>query len=293
MIRFNSTQFLKDFKIRYTEHSPNVSQGWMGVACPFCNDKSDHLGIHIATGGMSCWRCGRHSPLDYIIAVLRIPRSEAKTIYSRYLTKSLHPNIGNVKVQYASEVTLPPKEFTPSEVAYLNKRNFTQHHIDTYDLRGGRYFGEWAYRIVIPIQYNNVIVSATGRTIADAKPKYYSLEPSKSIMNLKHIFFGLDLAKDAVAVVEGPIDAIKGGPGFIASFGTTIKDEQLLLLKEYDTIYFVKDNDKAGEQFVREAYKLSSMGVRNVEVVSIDDYKDVGEMPQDAIDDLRKELNLD
>jgi hypothetical protein len=293
MISFDGIQFFKDFHIRYTLSSPNVSRGWAGTACPFCNDHSDHLGLHIQTGALSCWKCGGHSALDYVKLALRIPASEAKSIYSRYLTKKMHSNERDVSV-HPSVIELPPPVFTSAETNYMNRREITPYHQTTYDLRGGGRFGEWAYRIVIPVYYNNCIVSATGRTIAEGvTPKYYTLPKSMSIMNLKHVFLGMDLVPgNTVAVVEGPIDAIKGGPGFIASFGANLTDEQLLLLLEYDTIYFIKDSDEAGENFTKECYKLSVLGAKYLEIVTLDGFKDVGAMDEKSIQDVRKELKL-
>lgn len=295
MLRFDGIQFLKDFKIRYTDHSPNVSQGWIGTPCPFCNDRSDHLGLHIATGAMSCWKCGKHSALEYILNVLRISKSEAKSIYSRYLTKNVHNNMYDINKQnkkYVTSISLPDNDFTIAERKYLKKRMLTSNHVEQYDLRGGGLTGDWAYRIVIPIYYNKLLVSATGRSIVSSvEPKYFTLAKDKSIMNLKHIFLGLDLVDtESIAVVEGPLDAIRGGPGFVASFGVNLSDEQLLLLLQYDTIYFVRDSDEAGDHFTKEAYKLASLGAKNVEVVTLEGFKDIGEASQEYIDELRKEL---
>ena len=296
-MRFDGIQFFKDFHIRYSSSGSNVSQGWVGTSCPFCNDKSDHLGLHIQTGAMSCWKCGRHSALDYIKLSLRVPLSEAKSLYSRYLSKSIYGGITRDKSQViASSVSLPDDVYTSTEMNYLIKRNITREQMLQYDLRGGGLIGEWAYRIVIPIYYNNVIVSASGRSISkDAVPKYYNLPIARSIMNMKHIFMGMDLIPEAgnmVAVVEGQIDAIRGGPGFIASFGVNLTDEQLLLLKEYDTIYFVRDSDDAGEHYVKEAYKLSALGAKNVEVISLQGVKDVGEMSDNEVNSLRRDLGF-
>lgn len=292
MLVFDGIQFFKDFHIRYSLSGSNVSRGWAGVPCPFCGDSSDHLGLHLQTGAMSCWRCGRHSALDYVKNVLRIPFSEAKTLYSRYLVRKTSHILDKGLADIPSTIYLPPPLFTYAEKNYMEKRNLTKYHQEKYDLRGGGLTGDWAYRIVIPVCYNNCIVSATGRTIAkDVEPKYLSLSKSLSIMNLRHIFLAMDLVPgNTVAVVEGPIDAIRGGPGFIASFGANLSDEQLLLLREYDTIYFVRDSDKAGEQYVKEAYKLSALGAKCVQVVTLEGFKDIGEMPSDEIAGMRKEL---
>jgi hypothetical protein len=289
---FDGITFFKEFHIRYTESGPNVSRGWVGIPCPFCNDRSDHLGFHLQTSAMSCWKCGRHSALDYVKTVLRIPISEAKIIFSRYLTKNIS-GLKREKTNYASSIELPSNSFTDNELSYIKKRMMDDSHIKKYDLRSGGLIGDWAYRIVIPIYYNHCLVSATGRTIADVKPKYFTLPKEKSLLNIKHIFFGLDLVENnTVVVVEGPLDAIRGGSGFVSSFGVNMSDEQLLLLKEYDTVIFIKDSDEAGENMVKSAYKLSSLGAKNVEVISITPYKDIGEMPQDEINNIRKELGL-
>jgi DNA primase len=293
MITFDGIQFFKDFHIRYTTHSPNVSHGWAGTPCPFCNDRSDHLGLHIQTGAMNCWKCGKHSALDYVKAVLKVPAGEAKSLYTRYLTRSLKRE-SEVKTKVSSIQLPPPNVFTYAETNYMKARSITPSHITTYDLRGGGIVGDWAYRIVIPVYYNNYVISATARSIVDGvRPKYKSLSNSLSIIDLKHVFLGLDLVEGkTVAVVEGPLDAIRGGPGFISSFGASLSEEQLLLLREFDTIYFVRDSDEAGEQFVEEAYKLSAICTRNIEVVQLEGAKDVGAMKDDAILELRKELGL-
>jgi hypothetical protein len=242
---------------------------------------------------MSCWKCGKHSAFDYVKLVLKIPGYEAKSIYSRYLTrKAKHADDTKTR---ASSIMLPPQNvFTYAEKRYMDKRMLTPSQITTYDLRGGGLTGDWAYRIVIPVYYNNYVISATGRAIAGGvQPKYKSLSNSLSLIDLKHVFLGMDLVEgDTVAVVEGPLDAIRGGPGFLASFGANLSDEQLLLLREYDTIYFIKDSDEAGENFSKEAYKLSALCNKCIQVVSLEGFKDIGETPDDEILGLRKELGL-
>lgn len=290
---FDGISFFIDNNIPYNQISTNISQGWVGLRCPFCPDTSDHLGFNLQSGAFSCWHCGAHSPLETIEALLHVSRSEAMGVFKKYLTTGIS-FYKEKKRASASKVELPPQKFTPVEQKYLEKRNLTDHHVSYYDIRGGGLFGKWAYRIVFPIYYNGMIVSATGRIIADVEPKYYTLPPKDEVVHHKDIFFGLDYVPGrAAAIVEGPLDAIRGGPGFIASFGVNLTDEQLVLCTFFDTVYFVRDSDDAGEHSTEQAYRLASLyGDKiSIEVISLDNgYKDVGAMPDPAIVEMRAQL---
>jgi DNA primase len=94
-------------------------------------------------------------------------------------------------------------------------------------------------------------------------------------------------------VVEGPIDAVKGGPGFIASFGVNLTDEQMCTLLRFENVLFLQDSDEAGDKFKEQAYRLSSLGHGSVELGHLpNEFKDVGEMGIADIVYLRKELGF-
>jgi len=48
--KFDVEQFLYDYSVSYTTSGKNVSQGWIGVQCPFCDDHSSHGGFNINEG---------------------------------------------------------------------------------------------------------------------------------------------------------------------------------------------------------------------------------------------------
>ena len=290
---FDGLSFFRDNNIIYTNESSNVSQGWVGLRCPFCSDSSDHLGFNEQSGAFSCWHCGAHSPLDTIEALLSISRGEAITVYRQYLKEGASHYIARKKAT-ADRIILPGKDFSPVERRYLEKRMFTGDQIEFYDMRSGGIMGLWQYRIVFPIYYNGMVVSATGRSLFDVKPKYYTLPPEKELIRHKDIFFGLDYVPGkAAAIVEGPVDAMRGGPGFIASFGVNLTDEQLTLCSFFDTLYMVRDADDAGENSTEQAYRLAALyGNRiSIEVIDINNgHKDLGETPEDQLVELRKEI---
>jgi DNA primase len=293
---FDGVSFFRDFNITYYTQSKNASQGWYSLRCPFHGDHADHMGFNPQSGALSCWICGKKGPIDYIKAVLGIPKPEAFSLYRKYLTHNSYSAMGKIKKKaQGSSILLPGKEFTLTEQKYLNKRGLNEKHCEVYDLRSGGQDVVWAYRIVFPIYNNGVIVSVTGRGISSScEPKYWTLPLDKELIHHKHIFYGLDLVNETVVVVEGPIDAVRGGPGFIACFGVNMSDEQLCSLLLFKKVLFLKDSDAAGDKFTEQAYKLAALGGKDIEVIDMDNgFKDVGAMSDGAIHDLRRELGLD
>jgi hypothetical protein len=227
-------------------------------------------------------------------ALLRVPRSEVMPVYRKYLTGSTTTLFKRKRtIAGASSVSLPTNSLSDKQLRYLTKRGFTDYHIDNYDFRNGGIVGDWGFRIIIPIIEGGQIVSATGRTILrDVEPKYWTLPPEKEVVHHKHTLLNWELAEVPI-LVEGPLDSVKGGPGFVSSFGAQMTDEQLLLFSTKKKGFILYDNDDTGK---RMAYQhgsvLSTLGM-NIELLWLSDFKDIGEMPLDEIDGLRKDLGLD
>lgn len=58
-------------------------------------------------------------------------------------------------------------------------------------------------------------------------------------------------------LVEGPLDAVRGGPPCIAIFGNTISQEQAALIrKNFAVIYVVSDQDAAGQRGLQRIYDM-------------------------------------
>lgn len=295
---FDGIAFFHEFRIPYTLDSPNVSRGWVGLKCPFCGDRSDHMGFNLSVGCFSCWKCGKKGTIDTISRLLNVPKIDATRIYAQYLVrKSIsNPDTGKPRRKgNASQIILPMAEFTKLERAYLKKR-WLWDVWEQYDLRSGGITGEWAFRIVIPIKLNGVIVSATGRYIVDGTDalRYKSLSTEREVVHHKHTFLNIDSCEDTVIVVEGPIDAIRGGPSFVSGFGMVLTEEQLGVLSKFSHIIFMFDNeDAAQEQAKKYGMILSQISNAVVEVARLDGgYKDLGEMPPEEVEKVRKEIGV-
>lgn len=294
-LRFDGISFFNEFNIHYMTESPKVSPGWVGLKCPRHNGtENDTLGFNIRAGFFSCWACGSMHPIEFIELSLGVSNSDAKKLYVQYVGAGDNIVFQKTRVVASGKyIDLPSAPFTPLERNYLTARNLLNSAVK-YDLRGGGFDGDFAYRIIFPITMNGCIISATGRRILDETPmKYYTLPPEKELFFHKHTLYNLDNASGSVvAVVEGPIDACRGGDGFVATCGVKPTEEQILLLSIFDEVVFVKDNDSAGEQANASAERVAALGTK-VCTVSLDKGQhDVGAMSDAEIQDLRSFIGM-
>jgi hypothetical protein len=220
---------------------------------------------------------------------LSVPKREAMSLLKEYLVS---PAGGGVvkrdTIGKVSALAIPlSTEFTEREADYLRSRGL-YNLAPSYDFRSGGISGDWAFRIVIPLKINGVPVSATGRGIHPlVTPKYWSLPSECSVVNIKHLLYNCDNVADHAVAMEGPLDAIKYGQGGVALCGVKVTPEQIVLLSEFPRVTFIKDGDSAGDQIYPSAELLAALGC-DVDVISLGkEYKDVAEMPEDAIHDLR------
>ena len=65
---FDIIAYLENRNIPYKSCGKNVSEGWIGIHCPFpfCSDPSTHLGINLSSKAVNCWICGGHSLYDLL-----------------------------------------------------------------------------------------------------------------------------------------------------------------------------------------------------------------------------------
>ena len=62
---------LQKIDIPYTTApTKNVSVGFIGIKCPFCEDRSNHCGIATDAGNFSCWRCRESGPFIKLLRKL-------------------------------------------------------------------------------------------------------------------------------------------------------------------------------------------------------------------------------
>lgn len=295
-------------KLFQDAHIPirNEGKNWINICCPYCKDPVDtHFngGFNMISPHFNCWRCGSHSWYETLATVLHIDVHQVNLYVSSYKYVPSKDEIK--KVAKGENLNLPGFHLSQGEKEYLVNRGFNVNYlIDKFHIRGGGIAGDWSYRILIPIYFNKVLVSWTGRSILTREqikeydiPRYKNLSIEQSVINPKEIFFNLDNStKDSVIIVEGPFDVLKMGNDTICSLGTsTTREQELFLKKRYKKVFICFDNEPSAQ---KKAHKLGmnlvSIGME-VEVVNICEpfnKNDPGELEWKEILYIKKELGF-
>ena len=288
-------------------YSTTVNKGWVNVNCPYCDTKIDsfNLGINPEEDYCNCWKCGAHDLYDVLSKVLKVSISDVSDLIRPYRGMSSTLPLVSKRKALANSLVLPSDGFTPKERKYLELRDFNPDFLHSkYGVVGGGITGKWKFRIIIPIYYNNTLVSWTARSIMSKKelkeldiPRYKNLSIEESVINPKDIFYNLDNArKDTVVLTEGCFDVMRFGDDWICSLGTQLTQNQLKLLCErYSKVYIMFDNEPLAQDKARLfGMQIASMGV---EVEVVDAYSefrvnDGAECNDKQVKQIRRELGL-
>ena len=291
---FDAIQFLDDNNIQYDLEGKNVTEGWANIACPFCQDNSNHGGFNLAVGYYNCWNCGHHF-LDQLVAeLLTVLPYKAKQIVKQYSIDQQR-ELKKRTTKRPEKIQLPTGtgKMKRKHREYLEGRNFDPDKLEKeFDLQGTGHLGPYKFRIIAPIYYKNKLVSYQGRDITGkAENRYKACANEKEVIHHKDILYNLDNAKgDSVIIVEGLFDVWRIGSGGVATFGVNFNQKQIqILIKRYKQFFICFDNEpKANEQARKLAVMLSSLG-KEVETVDFGE-NDFADLAQEDADYLKKIL---
>ena len=271
---FDAAKFLDSYAIPFFTEGKNVSPGWTNINCPFCEDPSNHGGFS-PSDYFNCWRCGRHSLIDTICAILNCTFQKGNKLLTEYTSHLIIKKEKEKKIVQAKQVIFPAgtTDLDNTHYNYLRGRGFNPHKIEhLYKLKAGGVFGSHKFRIIAPIFYNRQLVSYIGRsTNENSSLRYKTCKKGDEVVFHKHILYNLDRANTEFAVVvEGITDVWRLGRGAVATFGINFHQQQVALLAERFTKIFVlfDAHDEAQEQAEKLAYSLSILDKR-VEIVEL------------------------
>jgi len=235
----NTQSLLDDLDIPYREvgHDHHISQGWIGLECPFCGRGSGkhHLGIKLEGGWASCWSCGSHSLADVLMELTGEPYAEVRRRLDR-ITAFNPPGTPSEGRSRRGRVKVPPgvEALSGPHRRYLRGRGFDPDVVaQLWGVRGIGIGTRLAWRLWIPIHHRGEVVSWTTRTIGEGGQRYISAHADEESVSAKSILYGADLARHAIIVVEGPTDAWRIGAGGVATMGVGYSREQVIAMIDY------------------------------------------------------------
>lgn len=293
-------KFYNDFGIDgKTEGHKHCRPGWINIPCPFCIGNSGrHLGYSLTKNYFRCWRCGYKNTLQVIQKLTKLEKSAAISIMQQYGGFSKTPIAKSIKVKrkgfkYPSGLI----ELQPHHKRYIEKRGFDPDYIASeYNVLATGPISkldkiDYSYRLFIPIEFNNEIVSFTTRDYTNKTDlRYISCPKEREKIEHKTILYGIDKCKrDEVIVVEGPTDVWRMGNDSAATFGIEWKLKQVkLIASRFKKCIILYDDDP---QAIKQADVLAAeLSFRGIKVIVETIVGDPGSMAQDDANHLKKEL---
>lgn len=296
----NIIDLLSQNQIEYWENGKNVSQGYVNIKCPFCDDTSNHLGIRLTDLICNCWKCGPKSIMAVLQSILSMTYSDAKAMIQSLDHRAIiKPKL--ISRPVSTQLKLPAeatKDFPTKHLQYLTDRGFdAKRTIVKYNLYANGFEGDYRFRIIIPISMDRKIVSFTSRDISGkSKIKYKTATAQESIIDPKQCIFNYDKIKpfqDAI-LVEGPFDVMKIGDGTFCFLGVKLTQERIqeLFKKNINRLFLFYDNDKTGNNVIWRNKNILKKCAKKIIVLKLNNIKDPGELHQDEILDLKRKIEF-
>lgn len=263
------------------------------IFCPYHNNFRSPAGeIDKVTGTFFCFSCQHVCDLTefvmhtsgrtYFESARYIKSKETESNIEQIIEKALvekpdYVQFDQVLIKRLNQQALE----SPRAMRYYNGRLITEESVKKFALG----FSEKQDMVTIPVHSpDGMEIGFVGRSVEGKDFKNTPGMPkSKILFNLHRI-----KTSSKVYVVESSFDAIRldqcGFPA-VATLGANVSNYQTDLLKKYfNNIIVIADNDEAGGNMKDKI--VERLGSR-VTVIKLDkQYKDIGDMPDEAIKNL-------
>lgn len=264
------------------------------IFCPFHNNNRTPAGeVDKSSGVFFCFSCHHACDLTELIMHTsgRTYFEAARFIRSKSVDISIEDLVDKRLAQQPEFVEFD--EFTvrrlnaaalesPRAMRYLNGRLITEESVKNFFLG----YSDKRDMITIPVHSpDGMCVGFVGRSIEGKEFKNSpKLPKSKTLFNIHRI-----KASRQVYVVESSFDAIRlsqcGMPA-VATLGASVNGTQIELLRKYfNEIIVIADNDEAGGNMKDKI--IDKLGSRVTVVQLNSQYKDIGDMDDESIKELR------
>ncbi len=266
-------RLLTDHNVPFTTEGQHSTDGWVNVHCPFCTGSREfHLGLHEDGGAAHCWRCGTHSALSALNAILEMPAPEVRKLLEKYQIRTTRKRQEEAKVAiFPMKFPKPNAPLSPLYKRYLEGRGFDPEELEkewgVFQTGPVSFLDDISYshRIIIPIRWDGEVVSFQGRDITGKSDRKYLVCPKRrEKIHHKNILYGKQESwrrSRGIIVVEGVTDVWRLGRFSAATFGIEFKMEQILqLARLHDRFHIVFDDEPQAQRQARElATKLKAL----------------------------------
>lgn len=299
--------YLRDRGIRFWEEGKNISQDWIGTRCLWCDDRTNHLGIHTTKGTINCFRCpAQGTVFRLIMKIERCSYGSALTIarnFNRY--RSTHISAYADKRSSKFE-RLGKRDYTknilsqfdfdenalPIHEKYLEGRYFDPKHlVEKYKIKFCGPIGHYRLRIIVPVYERGVCVSFVARDATNqASTPYLNCPNDQAILDIKDTVYNIDHSKGQdVLIVEGVTDVWRIGDDCVGTFGVKYTPQQVLTLSQYRRCFVLYDTEEEAQRQARQLCNDLSTVVNDVIRLELDK-GDPAEMSEDDVKSLRKQI---
>ena len=299
--------YLRDRGVPFKERGKNISQDWIGIQCLWCDDRSEHLGIHTSRGTINCFRCPitgtvirlvmKIDRCDYPTALKIIVKFDRfRSTHSRVLPKDRTQEYERLRRQDQRVNVLSQFNFTddslPIHEGYLRDRYFDPLHLkEKYKIKFCGPVGMFKLRVIIPVLIRGECVSFTARdTTGKAEPPYLNCPNEQSIIDIRDTIYNIDNSDSPdVLIVEGVTDVWNIGDDTVATLGIKFTPMQVLTLSRYRRCFILYD---AEEQAQIQAERLSKdLNTVVNEVIQLQlPQGDPADLSEDDVKSLRKQI---
>jgi len=292
---FDVKAYLEQKGIRWTDSGRNTSPGWINTECPWCSDRSNHLGINIWSKKMNCWKCKKRGLVTQLVQQIEgVPRVTAERIMSLY--EDLYFYRFSPKEKPKIKLQLPKHatdEFPNNFRNYLAGKGFDPDEvINKYQLKCGTHLGDFKFRIIIPVIMYGNMVGYTARDITEkAELRYRECPKEMAVIPPDQWLYNIDTVGDTIVFVEGPTDVWKLGNGVVSNLGTNFSISFVSILKNrgVERAFTIFDSEKEATKLSKKLRNLLATVIPHVESIVLSE-GDPGELCEEDVKALRREI---
>lgn len=299
-----------DYDIEYWTSGKNVTNNWVNIQCPFCDDHSNHLGINPETELYSCWKCGaKNHFIDLLMTLTGLSYGVCKEMVVDSVTsfkvrpldriKDIFQGESSKEAETVTEVhCVLPKRFelitedmySPLLENYEKRRDIARSTLIAHGCGICR-SGDYMNRMIIPVMQGGKLVAYQAADMSGTSGLKYQ-SSSASMGNINDYLLGYDTIGKRMIVVEGSLDKFRTGEEAVAAFTSALSKEQIRLIKAkgLDELYICFDCELKAYYKSRKVAREFEAYIPTVGVVKLPYGQDPDEVGREKIYQLIDEL---